>query len=415
MGRIERLASVDTGYRENPSSSNAATKHAEVLRGAFKGPLHPGNRITVLLDGPATYAAMFEAIDQARDHINLESYMVEAEGPGEELARRLTARCKDGIKVNLLFDSFGSLGTAATYFEDLRCAGVNLCEYNPLRRWTTLLSRAFHLRDHRKLMVVDGRIGFIGGVNISHVYSSGSASSSPSGGSDNPAGWRDTHVRVEGPVVAELQRLFLRQWWRFARHPVQHGRYFPPLKPVGTHRAAVVASDAGRRRNLFYRTLLNTMELAQERILLTSAYFVPTRRLLRTLIRASRRGVKVHLVLPGISDFWAPLQAGRSHYSRLLRAGIRIHERHDRLLHAKTTVIDGLWSTVGSSNLDWRSFLHNAEANIVVLDAGFGAQVEEIFWNDVALSEEITLDRWSKRGFLQRLKEIVARRFEFFL
>lgn len=412
MGGIERL---HPGRAPDFVGGAPLTADPGPLAAAFGGPLAEGNRIAVLLDGPETYAAMFEAIDQARDHINLESYMVEAEGPGEELARRLIARCREGIKVNLLFDSFGSFSTAASYFEELRCAGIGLCEFNPLRRWTALLSRAFHLRDHRKLMVVDGRIGFIGGVNFSRVYSSGSAGSKPSGGGDDPAGWRDTHVRVEGPVVADLQRLFLRQWWRYSRHPIRHGRYFPPLAPVGTQRAAVAASDAGRRRNPIYSALLNAVDRAQRRVLLTSAYFVPTRRLMRALVRAARRGVEVQLVLPGISDFWAPLAAGRSHYGRLLRAGVRIHERHDRLVHAKTSVIDGIWSTVGSSNLDWRSFLHNAEANLVVLDPAFGARIEEIFWQDVALGEEIVLENWRRRGVWQRVKEVVARRFEFFL
>ncbi|MGE5386867.1 MAG: phospholipase D-like domain-containing protein, partial [Betaproteobacteria bacterium] len=323
LGGLERLEFAPTGA--SGSGRQIAAGPGEAFAKAFRGRMHPGNRVTVLLDGAETYAAMFAAIDQARDHINIESYIIEAEGPGEELARRLTARCKAGVKVNLLFDGFGSFSTASSYFDELRSAGVDLCEYNPLR-WGLLLNRALHLRDHRKLMVVDGRIGFIGGVNISRVYSSsGSAGILPGpGAGERAVGWRDTHVRVEGPVVAELQRLFLRQWWRFARHPIRHGRYFPPLKVVGGHSAAIAASDAGRWRRHFYRTLLEAMDQARQRILLTSAYFVPTRRLLRTLIRASKRGVEVHLVLPGISDFWAPLQAGRSHYTRLLRAGIRI-------------------------------------------------------------------------------------------
>jgi cardiolipin synthase len=392
--------------------------HAHALARSLGQPLLSGNQVDVLVDGPQTYAAMFEAIDHARDHINIESYIVEAEGPGEELAQRLIARRRQGVSVNLLFDSFGSFGTSARYFEQLRRGGITLCEYNPLRRLATSLSRALHLRDHRKLMVVDGRVGFIGGINISGVYSSGSAGivkNAARSAKGSQAGWRDTHVRVEGPVVAELQRLFIRHWQRFARDPMQHGRYFPALHAVGEHRVGVAATDAGTGRNPFYRALLAAIDAAQHRVLLTSAYFVPTRRLVQALTDAAQRGVEVSLVLPGISDFWAPLQAGRSHYSRLLRAGVRIHELHDRLLHAKTSVIDGVWATIGSSNLDWRSFLHNAEANVIVLDAGFGAQVESVFWADVDACNEVGLERWSRRGWMQRMQERLARRFEFFL
>ena len=397
--------------------------HAHALVAGLDEPLVTGNRVDLLQDGPGTYAAMFEAIDNARDHVNLESYILEADGPGEEFARRLIARTKAGVRVNVLYDSFGSIGTPASYFDHLRANGINVCEYNPLRRLGNLLSRALHLRDHRKLMVVDGRVGFIGGVNISSVYSAGSSplaalSGSGTAGADvAPAkpGWRDTHVRVEGPIVAQLQRLFIRHWSKHSSIALRGTHYFPPLAPAGSQRVALAACDAGRRRNPFYRALLSALDASQQRVYLTTAYLVPTRRLMRSLVRAARRGVDVHLLLPGMSDFWAPLQAGRSHYSRLLRAGVHLHELHDTLLHAKTCVIDGLWTTVGSSNLDWRSFLHNAEANLVVLDAGLAQEMERVFLNDVARSREIVRAEWARRGWRQRLVETLARRFEFFL
>jgi cardiolipin synthase len=381
-------------------------------------PLVPGNQVRLLQDGPSTYEAMFAAIDGARDHVNLESYILEAEGPGAEFARRLVERARAGVRVNVLYDGFGSLRTPAAFFDGLRAGGVNVCEYNPLTRLGNLLSRALHLRDHRKLMVVDGRIGFIGGVNISAVYSSGSApllhKERPAADGHRP-GWRDTHVRVEGPVVAHLQRLFMRHWVRQSAIALHGAEYYPPLPAVGSQRVALAACDAGRRRNPFYRALLGAIDAAQHRVLLTTAYLVPTRRLLRALTQAARRGVEVHLLLPGISDFWAPLAAGRSHYGRLLRAGVRLHERHDTLLHAKTCVIDGLWTTVGSSNLDWRSFLHNAEANLIVLDPVLAREMERVHAQDVACAREIDRASWARRGWRQRLAETIARRFEFFL
>ncbi|HEX6707286.1 MAG TPA: phospholipase D-like domain-containing protein [Albitalea sp.] len=410
LERARRLASLlRPGH--GPREGGPVRRHAHVLMRALRQRLVAGNRVELLIDGPATYAAMFEAIAAARERVDIESYIVEADGPGEELARRLLAKCGEGVRVNLLFDGFGSLTTRSAYFDALREGGVRLCEYNPLRSWRRLFSRAVHLRDHRKLLVVDGRVAFLGGVNISGVYSSGSGSASRE---DAATPWRDTHVRIVGPLVSELQALFVGHWNRHACDPIGLPDR-PPPPHQGPHRAAVASCEAGRRRNPFYRALLRAIDAAHERVWITTAYFVPTRRLVRALAAAARRGVDVQLVLPGRSDAWAPLHAGRSHYGRLLQAGVRVLERQGALLHAKTTVIDGVWATVGSANLDWRSFVHNAEANVVVLDAGFGAQMEAVFREDVAASREVTLAQWHARGWLQRASEALARRFEFLL
>jgi cardiolipin synthase len=401
-----------------PTPPAGLPPHARALAGRLAPAFVGGNRIELLQDGPRTYEAMFEAISRARHHVNLESYILEPEGPGEEFAQRLAERARAGVRVNVLYDSFGCLRTPGAFFERLRAHGANACEYNPVARLGHVLGRALHLRDHRKLMVVDGRMGFIGGINISAVYSSGSSPIARRRADEGPPGkpgWRDTHLRVEGPVVAQLQRLFIRHWVRHAAPRLEGSGWFPALEPAGTQVAALAACDAGRRRNPFYRALLSAIDAAQERVFLTTAYLVPTRRLLRALVHAARRGVEVRLLLPGISDFWAPLAAGRSHYGRLLRAGVHLHERHDTLLHAKTCVVDGLWTTVGSSNLDWRSFLHNAEANLVVLDDGLAHEMERAYADDLARATEIERAEWARRGLRQRLAEMIARRFEFFL
>jgi cardiolipin synthase len=391
-------------------------RHGHGLATALREPLCEGNQAELLLNGPATYAAMFAAIDAARDHINLESYIVEADGPGQELAERLIRKRREGVKVNLLFDHFGSLATAQSYFDALAAAGVRMCRYNPLppHAWSNAFSRALHLRDHRKLLIVDGRVAFTGGINISGVYDTRAHSANERWQAEHMP-WRDTHVRVHGPVVAQLQRLFIAHWQsQMGERPVL-AHYFPPLGRAGDQRAATAACDAGRRRNPFYAALLRAVELAQRRVCITAAYFVPPRRLVRALCAAAERGVSVELVVPSISDSWAALMAGRSHYSRLLKSGVRVHERLEALLHAKTAVIDGVWATVGSSNMDWRSFLHNAEVNLIVLDEQFASQLETVFDNDIARSLEIELDEWRRRGQRQRMMEALARRFEFFL
>lgn len=388
--------------------------HRRALERSLGRPLVDGNQVELLLDGPQTYAAMLEAIDAARDHIHIESYIVDADGPGQEFARRLAARSRNGVRVHLSFDAVGSMRTPRSFFAELEREGVVLCEYQPVRSLLAVLRGQAHRRNHRKIMVVDGRIGFVGGLNISREYSAGSAPHWMRVETDE-SGWRDSHVRVRGPVVNQLQALFIEHWNQHARVPLPSARYIAPLEPVGQHRAALAATGAGRGRNPFYRALLAAVESARTSVLVTTAYFVPPRRLLRALLAAARRGVDVQLVLPGYSDFWAPLHAGRWHYGRLLRAGVRIHERHDRLLHAKTTVIDGVWAAVGSSNLDWRSTVHNAEANLLVLDPAFAAEAQAVFQADVAQCRTVGLQQWSQRGLLDRLKEWVARRFEFLL
>ena len=390
--------------------------HGHELARHLGEPLMGGNRIDLLEDGPQTSEAMFAAIDAAKDHINIESYIVEDEGPGEALSQRLIARCRAGVQGNLLFDGFGPLGMSHAFFQRLRAAGVTLCEFNPLPRWRLWLAPGLHLRDHCKTMVVDGRIGFIGGVNISAVPPSGaSPSQGGAAGTDGPTGGRDLHVRVEGPVVQRLQRQFISHWQRHSTTSLPLARYHPPLPPVGTQRAALAASDAGRHRNPYHSALLAAIDSAHERVWLTTACVVPPRRLIRALVQAAGRGVQVHLLLPGHTDFWAPLHAGRSHYARLLQAGVHLHERHDRLLHTKACVIDGIWCSVGSSNADWRSVIHDAEANLVVLDEGFAGQLERVFRDDLACARPIDAASWSRRPLWHRAKESVARRFEFLL
>jgi cardiolipin synthase len=394
-----------------PPSGPPLQRHAGLLERAVGRSPAAGNRAEILLDGPATHAAMFEAIEAARDHVNIESYIVENDGPGQALAELLLRKRADGVRINLIYDGWGSWRTPARYFDALQKAGVALLEFNPINPLRHPIAWSLHLRDHRKLLVVDGRTAFIGGVNISSVYSSSTAEPSARA----MECWRDTHVRIEGPVVAELQQLFLDHWRASSRKPAQPANYFPSLAAAGGQRVAVAACDAGRRRNPLYRALLAAIDGAERRIFVTSAYFVPTRRLIRRLIAAARRGVDVRLALPGVSDVWAPLAAGRATYGRLLAGGVRIFERHNAMLHAKTVVIDGVWATVGSSNMDWRSLLHNAEANVVIVDRDFGARMEELFECDLQASDEVTLPRWRERGWTLRLSEWFARKLEFLL
>lgn len=371
-----------------------------------------GNDVRLLVDGPRTHRAMFEAMAAARDHINIHTYILDDGEIGERLAAVLSAKVREGVKVHLMYDSVGSIATSKAYFERLRAAGVRVCEFNPVRRIDKVNNR-----NHRKITVVDGRMAFTGGINISETYSSSSlrARRGQDKEGDRKRGWRDTHVAVRGPVVAQFQRVFLDDWALQDCGPWREARFFPPLEAHGTLEMRLVRGDPGRESSEMYRAFLAAIAGARARAWLTFGYFVPDPLTKQALADAARRGVDVRLVLPGFSDFWAPVYAGRSHYDELLEAGVRLYEWHEALIHAKTAVIDGVWSSVGSSNLDWRSFAHNYEADLIVHDAGFAGALERRFELDLAASVPVEPAAWARRPASERFKEWLARQWEYLL
>jgi len=321
--------------------------------------------------------------------------------------------------VNVLYDSVGSLRTPREYFARLRKAGVAVCEFNPVNPLRAGLGWRLNSRDHRKILVVDGRVAFTGGINISSAYTSGSrrdrAPQNVKPGEDSARGWRDTQVRAEGPAVARFQRLFLDAWALQDCGVAAEARYYPPLEPRGELAMRVLSTDPDADRSEMFGALLREIRAAKQRVWLTIGYFVPDPLSRRALVEAAQRGVDVRLILPGFSDFWAPVYAGRSHYEELLRAGVRIFEWHQALMHAKTAVIDGQWSSIGSTNLDWRSIVHNYEADLVVHGAAFAAGMERRFQLDMQAGREVRLQEWEARGGRERFKEWLARRWEYLL
>jgi len=377
-------------------------------------PLVLGNKLTLLQNGPATYAAMFAAIRGARDHINLETFIFDDDEIGRQFSDLLLQRQAAGVQVNLIYDSVGGLTTPEAFFERLRAGGINVLEFNPVNplagnRKEWLLNN----RDHRKQLLIDGRIVFTGGINISNTYSS-----APSGRflrkkrnltATPESGWRDTHIRIEGPVVAEFQKLFMATWARQNGQALAARNYFPPLKAQGDEIVRAIGSTPESADNLIFLTLISAISHAEREVHLTVAYFAPDPQLLHALTAAAQRGVEVRLVLPSYSDSWPIFHLGRSYYTELLRGGVRIHERRGAVMHAKTVCIDGVWSTIGSTNLDWRSFLHNDEINAVILSRGFAVQMEAMFAADLQESQAITLAQWQRRSLTLRLKERMAR------
>jgi len=378
-------------------------------------PLYSGNKIQLLIDGPMAYESMFEAIRQAEHHVHLETFIFDDKDLGKKFADLLVERRKAGVEVRLVYDAFGIMDSEEEFFDQLEAHGIALFKYNPLNPVENPKIWKINERHHRKILVVDGRVAFTGGMNISSVYRN--SSSSPSRGIPKLKDrWRDTHLRLEGPAVAELQQMFDALWSELQEAPPLTGPdYYPELAPVGDKLVRVMVSSAGDDEVDIYKVFLAVFHQAQKRIWITQGYFSPDERFLNILKIAARRGVDVRLLLPGATDSWITINSSRAHYSELLNAGVRIFERKDALQHAKTAVVDGIWSTVGSSNLDYRSFLHANEANAIIYGAEFGSQLEAVFRADQKENVEITPVEWKERSLLQRSAEVLGSLFDYWL
>ncbi len=381
-------------------------RHFSLMQSMHSQPLVADNSARLLVDGAATYRAMFDAIAAAEDHVNLETYIFDEEGVGEALGTLLLKKKAQGVTVNLMYDSVGSLATDQDFFQQLQQRGINVCEFNPVN---PLRGRMFALnhRDHRKILIVDGRIGFTGGINISSVYSRSSAIRKKR--SKNAAPWRDSHIELRGPVVRDFQKLFIDSWRHQHCPALGEKNYFPAAQKQGDTLARVIGSSPRDAINLIYVELLSALMHAERSIHMTMAYFIPDAQTVDALKQAAGRGVEVRLVLPSFSDYALTFHAGRSFYTELLEAGVQIHERNGALLHAKTVVVDGVWSTVGSTNIDFRSFLYNDEVNVVILGKTFAQQMEQLFDADLAAAKPIDLNAWRQRSLGDKLKQGFAR------
>jgi cardiolipin synthase len=380
-------------------------------------PLIAGNRVQLLFDGPATMREMMAAARGATTSINLETYIFDQDPIGLQFAEVLMEKRRQGVTVNVMYDSVGTLGTPQVFFDRMRAAGISMIAFNPVNPAKAKGNWSINNRDHRKLMVVDGTVAFTGGINISSDYANSSLFRSrrkPDNVDKDKIGWRDTHVKIEGPAVAALQWAFVDNWVRQEGGELSARDYFPRLAPVGDKFVRVLATDPGSNSEI-YKSLLVAINEARKSVHITSAYFVPDQQVVDALIAAARRGVDVKLVLPGVSDHGLVMYAGQAFYEQLLAGGVKIFQLQVAVLHAKTAVIDGAWSTIGSANIDRRSFIHNYELNVVVIDPAFGRDMESAFNEDLRDSKEVTLEQWRDRPWANRIKEWAARLTEYWI
>ncbi len=368
--------------------------------------LRPGCRVDLLHGGGETYSAMLAAIAGARRCVHLETYTLRSDHTGRRFREALIERVRAGVSVRVIFDSLGSLGIDAAYLRSLEDAGVALVEFHPIAPWRQRWG--INRRDHQKILVVDDEVAFVGGTNIGDEYAP-----EPEGG-----GWYDVHVRVEGPVVGDLARLFRRTWSRQGGAPFSEPvRDLRPLEASegGTALARTIDNYGLRDRGRMHRAYRFAIDRARHSVSIMNAYFIPKRGLRRSLKRAARRGVSVRVIVPARSDVALAQFASHYLYKRLLKAGVRIFEFEERMMHAKCGVIDGLWSTVGSYNLDTRSMFHNLEAGVVVLDERCAEDLERVFESHLTRCREIRLDEWLRRPVWDVLLEWVSYRFRYWL
>jgi cardiolipin synthase len=364
-------------------------------------PLTEGNRVEILRNGVAFFPAMLSAIRAAKKTINLEFYIYWDGAIGRTVAEALAERARAGVKVNVILDAVGSAPMSHDLLEFLGRNGINVEWYHPLRWYT--LSR-FNHRTHRKILIVDGEVGFSGGVGIADEWL---------GDADSRNHWRETVARVEGPVVTQMQFAFMDNWVKSRGELLTGLDYFPRLEGRGTHCAQVLKSSPSEGSSAVKLLYIVSIVSARQTIYIANAYFVPDSDTLRALEGAVRRGVDVRVIVPGeLTDVPIVRQAARWQYERMLRRGIRIFEYQPTMMHAKTMVVDGIWSTIGSSNFDDRSFRLNDEVNVNIYDENIASQMEKMFFEDLARSEEISQRHWHARPFLDRMKEKVAAWFK---
>jgi cardiolipin synthase len=397
-----------------PSDDALLSRHLAIEQAVAETPLVAGETTRVLRDGPATFRAMFAAIRAARHQINLEYYIFEdVEIDGAHLGDLLVAKRREGVAINVIYDSFGSSTTPKAFIERLRQAGISVVEFNPLNPLKAKVGYSPNDRDHRKILVVDGDRAIVGGVNLSTSYEVNSP-----GGPGDPVGkppphWRDTDLELTGPVVAQLQALFAEHW------RAQHGPALEDVSAFARPQASIPASGGAVVRIIgsspahatprYYVTLVSALRSAEKSITIGTGYFVPTPDEMKALCDAARRGVEVKLLLPDWTDSWMSIAVSHSHYGELLQAGVKVYETHGVILHSKTAVIDGVWSIVGSSNFDHRSVIFNDEVDAVVVGSATAADLEAMAADDFRAARPIDLATWRRRPLAERAKEQYAR------
>jgi cardiolipin synthase A/B len=365
-------------------------------------PIVGGNRIELLFNGDETFPVMLRDIKTAKSTITFAQYLYEDGSISYEFAQAFSDRCRAGVQAHILIDNQGSQKIPGEIPAMMRDAGCHVEFFRRVEAQQVFLPwklLKYNYRNHRRVLVIDGRVGFTGGYGISEAWT---------GDGRTEDHWRETNARVEGPVVKYLQAAFTESWLEATGALLGGDGYFPRLEPRGKVSAQMVKSSpiGGSFQN--YMLFLLSITSAKKSILITNSYFIPDDTMIEALLKAAARGVRVVILVPGKIDHQITYRASRSNYGRMLLGGIQIFEYMPALMHAKTMVVDGVWATVGSTNFDNRSFALNEELNLTVYDSGIAQRLEEAFEQDLKYSRKITYEEWSSRGIGERIYEIFA-------
>jgi len=368
------------------------------LEAYTSAPIVGRNTVDVLLNGEEIFPAMIDAVRAARTSITYAQYYFEDGPVARDLVEAFAERCRAGVGSSILLDAFGTLEMPAEYIALMKAAGCHVAIFRPL---SPLAWNRSNQRGHRRILVVDGRVGFTGGSGVSRKWMG-------NGRVENH--WRETDVRVRGPIVEYLQGAFAENWLEATGIVLGGEAYFPrPVSSAGDVYAQVVRSSPAGGSFAVYTMFLLAISSARRTIFISNPYFVPDGAMEDALMAAVSRGVRVVVLVPGAIDHNLVRQASRGKFGKMLKAGVEIYEYRAALLHAKTMVVDGVWATVGSTNLDNRSFALNDELNLVVYDAGVARRFERIFADDLAHSLKVDYRTWRRRGVTDRLLELLAR------
>jgi cardiolipin synthase A/B len=390
------------GVKQTPEITVGEAKFFRTIEAHTDAPVTSGNRIDVLLNGDETFPVMLDEIRKAKSSITFAQYLYANGSIARELAQAFAERCRAGVKTTILLDSHGSGKVPSEIIATMKDAG---CTVEYFRRvdaegiifpWKLL---RYNYRSHRRVLVIDGRVGFTGGYDISEAWT---------GNGRIPEHWRDTNARIEGPVVRFLQTAFAESWLEATGIAIGGDDYFPHLEPKGNLSAQIVKSSPTGGSFQNYMLFLLSINSAKTSVLITNPYFIPDEVMTNALLKAAKRGVRVVVLVPGKSDSRFTYTASRSHYGKLLLGGVKVFEYQASLMHAKTIVADGVWATIGSTNFDNRSFALNQEINLTVYDKGTAQKLEKIFSDDLTYSKEITYEAWQSRGIFERLFDLFS-------
>lgn len=355
-----------------------------------------GNKVDALVNGIQIFPAMLRAIREARQTISFETYIYWRGAIAEEFADALSAKARDGVSVKVLLDWVGSLPMDEGLVKRMQAAGVEVVRFRPVT-WYTI--DRVNNRTHRKLLVIDGRIGFTGGVGIADEWN---------GDARSPNEWRDNHYRVEGPAVAEFQAAFAEHWIEATGELLLGDRFFPDIDPVGESDAQVVVSST-HQRNVMHLMLMTALAAAQKNIRIATPYFVPDEVTRRQLLEARRRGVDIQIIVPGEQiDARIVKKASRHLWGDLLQAGIKISEYQPTFFHCKLIIVDDIWTSVGSTNIDDRALRLNDEANINLFDRDFARAQTALFDKDAAASKPYSFSDWQRRSANEKFADWLA-------